>query len=160
MAPPPSAAGQPGAPSRPLSQPSVPPFVPSQAPPYMSATATTFQPLAPRKSAAIQIKRPDGTALELAAAKSTTPEPTSVAPTPVRPKSSTPVPIKMESEEGRKARLAEEAEKERLKKEGDKSEQEKKDVKEREAKEAEEKRVADEAAKAKEESVSTAKNAI
>jgi len=154
MAPSPSAGGQSGTPSRPISQPSVPPFVPSQAPPYMSATASTFTP---RKSAAIQIKRPDGTALELASAKSTTPEPTAVAPTPARPKSSTPVPIKMESEEGRKARLAEEAEKERLKKEGDKSEQDKKDLKEREAKEAEEKRVAEEAAKAKEESVSTAR---
>lgn len=123
----------------------------------MSGAASTFTPMAPRKSAAIQIKRPDGTALEIAAAKSAAAaETTTAAPTPVRPKSSTPVPIKMESEEGRKARLAEEAEKEKLKKEGDKSEQEKKDLKDREAKEAEEKRVADEAAKAKEESVSTA----
>jgi len=118
----------------------------------MSAGASTFTP---RKSAAIQIKRPDGTALEIASAKSVTPEPSAAAPAPVRPRSSTPVVVKMESEEGRKARLAEETEKEKSKKEDDKSEQEQKEKKEREGKEAEEKRVADEAAKAKEESVST-----
>jgi translation initiation factor 4G len=152
MAPPQSAAGPPGAPSRPMSQPPVPVFVPQQAPPFVPAAQ---MPLAPRKSAAIQIRRPDGTALDVVSAKSSTPEPTTADVTPVRPKPSLPVVVKMESEEGRRARLAEEAQKEKSKKEDDKSEQEKKEKKEREAKEAEEKRVADEAAKAKEESVST-----
>jgi translation initiation factor 4G len=162
MGPSPSGSGPSlsGVPSRPMSQ-GPPIFIPGQHSQQgsLQPAALPFQPsVVPRQKAALVIKRPDGTAVDVAAAAPTksngnTPEPVAPAAVaaPVAPKKTGPV--KMESEEQRKARLAEEAQKEKSKKDEESSEQEQKDKKEREAKEAEEKRVAEEA-KAKEEAVS------
>lgn len=154
--PPSSASSIPGTPGR-SAQPPPASFSP-QPQPSLSGTAPAFQPPAIRERRVIQIKRPDGTALDLPTPKpstSTTPEPTKPAvSTPIKVKPSLPVVVKMESEEGKKLRLQQEADKEKIKKEEELYEREKKERKERQAREAEEKRISDEA-KAKEEAVSS-----
>lgn len=152
--------GTPGA--RPPSQPPMPSFgsQQSQNPSAfgLSGGASSFTP---RKSAAIAIRRPDGSVLETKPTpSSSTPavSGTSVAPAattsplPTAPKTKAPFPVmvRIESEAARKERLAEEATLARCLKEDEKYEAEKKERKARQAREAEEKRVAADEAKAKE----------
>lgn len=145
----------PGTPGRPPSQPPSASFASQFG---LSGGAQSFTP---RKSAAIQIRRPDGSVFDpkeasssSPAAKGTngmsTPEEPAAKPEPVvKKKGPFPVMVRIESEEAKKARLEEEATKERCRIEEERYEAEKKERKERQAREAEEKRLAAEA-KAKE----------
>ena len=147
--------GTPGA--RPPSQPPTANFVPQQQQSGfgLSGGASTFTP---RKSAAIAIRRPDGTVLDT----KSTPAPSTSAATPTKASNGTntpepeqpsaikkkgpfPVMVRIESEDAKKERLAEEATAEKLRKEDEKYEAEKKERKARQAREAEEKSAAEEA---------------
>ncbi|WVR06939.1 hypothetical protein IAU60_003975 [Kwoniella sp. DSM 27419] len=132
-------------------------------PPSLSTTAPTFTP---RRSAAIKISRPDGTAMDLkdvvkANVKSGSSAPSSGAGTPELPseaqveapkkKPTLPVIVRIESEDQKKKRLAEEADRERIKQTEAQEEKERQERKERKAKEEQERKAKEEAEKAEKE---------
>ncbi|WVQ80835.1 hypothetical protein IAT38_002942 [Cryptococcus sp. DSM 104549] len=149
-----SIASVPPTPARPI----------SAAPPYLSGSASSFTPR--RATAAIKFSRPDGTAVDIkeaakaagtkgsfaaGSAGALTPEttgtgeaaaasPAAQAEAPKKKIPSLPVVVRMESEDQRKARLAEEAEKERIREIERKEEEERKARQERKAKEEEERK--------------------
>ncbi|ODN94166.1 hypothetical protein L198_05017 [Cryptococcus wingfieldii CBS 7118] len=115
---------------------------------YLSGNATNF---APRKSAAVKISRPDGTALDLEnikeaakpaeAASSTNPVSASTTPgSEVLKKRALPTVVRIESEEQRQKRMAEEARAKELKNADDIAEKERKERMERKAKDEQEKK--------------------
>ncbi|WVQ72365.1 hypothetical protein IAR50_001917 [Cryptococcus sp. DSM 104548] len=116
-------------------------------PAYLSGNATNF---APRKSAAVKISRPDGTALDLEnmketakpeTAPSTIPAPVSTTPGPdVLKKRALPTVVRIESEEQRQKRIAEEARAKELKDADDVAEKERKERMEKKAKEEQERK--------------------
>ncbi|KAK8864522.1 hypothetical protein IAR55_001772 [Kwoniella newhampshirensis] len=158
----------PATPSRPMP----PTFAPQQstAPstpgfPQLSGGAPTFTP---RRPATIKISRPDGTAFDIkevakAAVKPTlssapssgaaTPELPSETPAEVPKKKlpTLPVIVRIESEDQKKKRLAEEAERERIKKIEEQEEQERKERQERKVKEEEERKIKEASDKAEQE---------
>ncbi|WWD17169.1 hypothetical protein CI109_101607 [Kwoniella shandongensis] len=160
----------PATPSRPMP----PTFAPQQstAPstpgfPQLSGGAPTFTP---RRPTTIKISRPDGTAVDIkeaakAAVKPTlssapssgaaTPElPSEVAPEAPKKKLPTlPVIVRIESEEQKKKRLAEDADRERIRKIEEKEEQERKERQERKAKEEEERKTKEASDKADQDKV-------
>ncbi|WWC89214.1 uncharacterized protein L201_004132 [Kwoniella dendrophila CBS 6074] len=157
-----SAASIPVTPQRPMP----PTFTPQQVqspstpgfPPHLSGSAPTFTP---RRSAAIKISRPDGSALDLKAAAIKLPAPSSGAGTPelpsepqaepVKKKVALPVIVRIESEDQKKARLAEEADKEKLKQTEEREEKERQERKVKKAKEEEERKAKEAADKAEKE---------
>ncbi|WRT66489.1 uncharacterized protein IL334_003448 [Kwoniella shivajii] len=163
-----SAASIPGTPQRPMP----PAFTPQQAqspstpgfPPHLSGSAPTFTP---RRSNAINFKRPDGSAFDIkevakASVKPTSPVPSSGPATPEIPsegsqqeapkkKLALPVVVRIESEEQKKARLAEDANKEKRRSEEEKEEKERQERKEKKAKEEEERKAKESAEKAEKE---------
>ncbi|OCF38389.1 translation initiation factor 4G [Kwoniella heveanensis CBS 569] len=173
-----SAASIPVTPQRPMPATFVPqvaqtPQTPGFNPalnPALSIGAPTFTP---RRSAAVKISRPDGTALDLkdvakVGGKPSPSAPSSGAGTPELPSEapqeaskkkaiSLPVVVRIESEEAKKARLSEEADKERIKKIEAQEEKERQERKERKAKEEEERKAKEAADKEKAEAESKAK---
>ncbi|WVQ80834.1 hypothetical protein IAT38_002941 [Cryptococcus sp. DSM 104549] len=150
----------PSTPSRPMGNPAT-------ASPYshLSGGASSFTP---RRSAAIKISRPDGSTLDIAeAAKASkkTPETsgtTSPAPAgetaaeakeeaPKKKMPALPVIVRIESEEQKKVRLAEEAEREKKRELEKKEEEERKERQEKRAKEEEERKAKDAADQAERE---------
>ncbi|WWC70114.1 uncharacterized protein I206_104061 [Kwoniella pini CBS 10737] len=164
-----SAASIPVTPQRPMP----PTFSPSAAlspsvsgfPPHLSGSAATFTPR--KTTAAIKISRPDGSAVDLKDIQEAskvakvsptppsagTPEIPAEAPAPEAPKKkpALPVIVRIESEDQKKARLAEEAAKEKLKLMEEQEEKERQERKEKKAKEEEEKKVKEAAEKAEKE---------
>ncbi|KAK6909957.1 hypothetical protein I203_103983 [Kwoniella mangroviensis CBS 8507] len=162
-----SASSIPVTPQRPMP----PTFTPQQAqspstpgfPPHLSGSAPTFTPR--RTTAAIKISRPDGSALDLkaeAAVKAkTSPAPSSGAGTPElgsepqqeapKKKLALPVVVRIESEEQKKLRLAEEAAKEKIRLTEEKEEKERQERREKKAKEEEERKAKEAAEKAEKE---------
>ncbi|WVW84052.1 hypothetical protein I302_106080 [Kwoniella bestiolae CBS 10118] len=156
-------------------RPMPPTFTPQQAqspstpgfPPHLSGAAVAFTPR--RSTAAIKISRPDGSALDLkaeAAAKAkTSPVPSSGAGTPElgseaaapqpaeapKKKLALPIVVRIESEEQKKIRLAEEADKEKLRLTEEREEKERQERKEKKAKEEEERKAKEAAEKAEKE---------